>query len=363
MTNQVYNPKFLFFSRIISVIIAPFYLFFNLFRKTYSLDEVEIKSILVSEYHRIGDVFLIIPALKVLKSTFPDSKLVLLCCESAKDLVTDLNIADEVVSVFVPWTNWEWSPLKWLRVRSLARSFRKRNIDLAIDFKGDFRNSWFLWHVGSKIRLGYTATGGSYFFTYPKSFPFEEHQTQRALSLTYGIGCNKDGEKEKNPIYNDSGSIVCHAGAADPRRAWPIEKWTELIKSISRYENISIVKTLETEDLIQQLEEQEFSIDVFKGNLVMFKNWLKNQKLLIGTDSMPGHLASYLGLPVVSVFGLQNPQLTKPVGKWTAIVKPNTSCKHKRDHWRLCEKCISSISVHQVESAVNNLLLQVKRQG
>ena len=79
MIDQVYSSKILFWSKVISALLFPYYSFFNLFRKKYLLGHFTVKTILVTEYHRIGDILMIIPALNSLKETFPESRLILLC--------------------------------------------------------------------------------------------------------------------------------------------------------------------------------------------------------------------------------------------------------------------------------------------
>ena len=90
MKGQVYNPNFVFWSRIISTLIWPFYFIFNLFRKLHPLNSENINSILICQYHRIGDVFLIAPVLRSLKKRYPQAHLTLLCCQDAEILARDL---------------------------------------------------------------------------------------------------------------------------------------------------------------------------------------------------------------------------------------------------------------------------------
>ena len=50
-----------------------------------------------------------------------------------------------------------------------AQQIAKKNIDLAFDFKGDLRNSWFLWHIRAKNKFWLYHHGGEYFFTHGKN--------------------------------------------------------------------------------------------------------------------------------------------------------------------------------------------------
>ena len=157
---MIYKPEYIFWSKFISVLIGPWFQFLNLFRKKYNITSINVKTILVTEYHRIGDVIIIAPVLKSFKTRFPKAKIILVCNEKTKGLAEELKLADKVFGISVPWTNWDWSISKWLSTREFAKNLRRREIDLAFDFKGDLRNSWFLWNTCPKLSFGYHTNGG-----------------------------------------------------------------------------------------------------------------------------------------------------------------------------------------------------------
>ena len=356
MKQEIYKPSFLFFSRLIGAILAPFYLILNLFRIRKSFQEDIIKTILVTEYHRIGDVLMIASALKALKEHFKDARLILLCSSAAASLARDLQLADEVIVFDPPWTTWSFSPFKWIEARSFARSFSKRKINLAIDFKGDIRNSWFLWHMKSEHSLGYTATGGGYFFSRTFLFPFEMHQTERALHLVSKIGAKPVMSMETKWAVKKGGYIVLHPGTIDSRRGWPLHHWIALINTLTADFELAIVRTKESVELVEAVKKNNLAVYIFEGNIVQFKNWLQVQRLLIAPDSMAGHLAAYLKIPVISLFGAQNPELTKPLGDKIIVANPGKECVHQRDHWRLCSSCMNAIDPELVHNSAVNLL-------
>ena len=120
---------------------------------------------------------------------------------------------------------------------------------------------------------------------------------------------------------------------------------------------VSIVITKDSSSLVSKLKIEDLKLKYFEGSLVSFCDYINNQKCLIALDSMAGHLASYFGIPVISLFGSQNPSLTKPKNKYGKIIKPKTICKHDRDHWRLCKLCIKSISPRIVyEKTIEHIL-------
>ena len=100
-------------------------------------------------------------------------------------------------------------------------------------------------------------------------------------------------------------------------------------------------------------------VKIFKGDLIQFKSWLTNQKCLIAPDSMAAHLAAYLKIPVVTLFGSQDPKLTSPIAENSLVITPETICSHKREHWRLCSECMNSITPDKVYKGICNLMNKV----
>ena len=357
MIHKVYSKETVIISRLISFFISPYYKFLNLFRSNYRITDIEIKTILVTEYHRIGDVLIISPVLKSLKRKFPKANLILMCNREVGQLASHLNLADEIYNLNVPWTNWDWSIFSWWNIRSKAKSFSAKNIDLAFDFKGDIRNAWFLWLTRPKISFGYNTTGGNYFFTNPMEMNQNLHQLYRAFNLVSAVGCQRNEIQEDKWTFNNNGSIVIHIGATDDRRSWPFDHWVKLINLLKNDFKIAIVDVHEAKQLVSEVKDSR--VKIFKGDLIQFTSWLSNQKCLVAPDSMAAHLAAYLKIPVVTLFGSQNPNLTSPIAEKSLVVTPGKICSHKREHWRLCSECMHSITPNKVYKGICKLMNEV----
>jgi len=359
LKHKVYSNKHLILSHLISFLISPYYNIFNLFRKNYKIENLKIKKILVLEYHRIGDIIIILPVLRSIKKNFPDSELILVCCKNSYDLIKHFNIVDRLIPIEIPWTNWNFSINKWIKTFYLIKKLKSLNIDLVFDFKGDLRNNWFLWKIKSKISIGYDATGGSFFLTDSFKFNHNKHQKNRAEELISKVGCFPLKNKEKIKL-NKNGLIVLHPGSSDIKRSWPWEKWIKLINLLSTNFKVAIVKTSESIELIYKINQKITNLEIFENDIVNFKVWLEKQSLLVGVDSMAGHLAAELGIPTVTIFGSQEPSLTSPIGQLSLIAKPKEECKHYRDHWRLCSYCINEVNEEYVFDLIKGLMKQIK---
>ena len=361
MKQEIYRPRNLFLSRFISSLVYPFS---RIFISTSSLSNIknnEIKKILVTEYHCIGDVLIIIPALRLIKSTFPDAELTLVTNSAVSELAAVLEIADKIFSFDFPWTG-KTDKIKYWEVWDAIKILRRENFDLGIDFKGDMRNLMFLWKTGSKFRLGFDGTGGSYLLTHSFPFPFLTHQRDRALQLIRLIGLNQKVDNLPINIPNDIDSeknfIVLHPGANHKERQWSQRNWIKLAKLLDHSYKIALVKTDDSVETINALKEIYPNIFIFTGSLVSFGRWLQHQKILIGMDSMAVHLAGVLGIPSLAIFGKQNPELTKPKFNRSAFITSDYPCNHKNNHWRLCRKCTNSVKPESVLDKINDLLLQ-----
>ena len=147
---------------------------------------------------------------------------------------------------------------------------------------------------------------------------------------------------------------MIHIGATDDRRSWPLDHWIKLINLLKNDFKIAIVDVHEAQQLISEVKDSR--VKIFKGDLIQFKSWLSNQKCLIAPDSMASHLAAYLKIPVVTLFGSQDPKLTSPVAEKSLVITPETKCSHKREHWRLCSKCMNSITPYRVYQEICNFI-------
>ena len=200
----------------------------------------------------------------------------------------------------------------------------------------------------------------SYFITNSFSMNQKDHQYIRASNLIKQFGCELIKDKEIKYRSVKNGCIVLHSGSSDSARSWPDYHWKELAKLLTKHFKVSFIVTKESHNLFQSLKMEGLKLEYFEGSLISFCDYIKNQKCLIALDSMAGHLGSFLGIPVVSLFGSQNPELTKPNNKYGKIIKPEKPCKHKRNHWRLCKLCLESISPEKVYEEIYQHILHIE---
>ena len=358
MNQEIYHPRNLFFSRLISSLIYPIYRGFYPLPSNNDIGKYEIKKILVTEYHCIGDVLMIIPALRLIKSSFPNAELTLLTNSDASELLENFKLADNIISYDFPWTG-KKGKTNYQKVWNFAKKLKEEKFDLGIDFKGDFRNLIFLWKTRSRYRLGFNGTGGAYLLTHSFPFPFKIHQSDRAVQLLQLFELNQKIDKSLinivPNIFDKKKFIVLHPGANHRARQWSVKNWLKLIKLMNNTHKIALVKTDDSKNLVSIILKNFPEIYIFSGSLLRFGQWLQNQKLLIGMDSMAVHLAGVLGIPSIAIFGKQNPKLTGPKYNNSTFLSPDKPCSHRVDHWRLCQYCTNSITPEAVIKKIKSM--------
>jgi ADP-heptose:LPS heptosyltransferase len=78
-------------------------------------------------------------------------------------------------------------------------------------------------------------------------------------------------------------------------------------------------------DLIVELRNQKKPVHTF-SELTDLVDWLEAGGGYIGNDSGVSHLAAFLGLPSVVIFGPADPKRWMPVGPRVEIVRPELNC-------------------------------------
>ena len=352
MKQEVYHPAWLVLSKLLSGLLHPLWFLFSHTKYFPAIDKCKIKKIIIGEYHCIGDVILIVPALKILKKHFPDAELTLITNPDTQELAEEMKIVHEVISFQAPWVRGKITLKNWKRAIAFKKHLKKKCYNMGIDFRGDLRNLFFLWFINPTIRIGFTATGGKFLLTHPLIYPFQLHEQERAFFLLKKIGLQFS--KTISPIIlpkpkdSRSSRIIIHPGANHPERKWPVNHWIALIRLLIKSHNITLIHTEDVQNDTRTILSNYPDLEVFNGSLLDFGGWLQNQKLLIGMDSMAVHLSSLLGVPALAIFGSQNPNLTGPYGEIGHTIKPEKLCLHKRKNWRLCSQCLESVNPESV---------------
>jgi ADP-heptose:LPS heptosyltransferase len=288
----------------------------------------DIKNILALRNDRFGEFLLNIPALRALKETFVNARIIVVVDPYVGELARSISFIDEIIE----WGRGRHSLSEKLR---LIGFLRKRGINVAIMLNPSKDFNIFAYLAGIPIRVGYDRKWG-FLLTHKiqdKKYLGHQHeieynlelvsligaQTQdKNLSLKIGNNINNNLLGEFN-IRDDSRLVALHPWTSDPLKQWPLSNFCELARRLIKELNAKIV-------IIGGEEEFKVSVELFNhfdSNLInttgrttlkQLAGLLKKSKLLISGDSGPMHLACAVGTPVVAIFRNDLPE--KSAKRW-----------------------------------------------
>ncbi len=282
----------------------------------------EIHRILFIRTDRMGDVLMNLPAVRLLRQTFPKAWLVCLVDEPIIDLLKDHPDVDE------------WLPL---RAEAFQRSFfarwnlfwkiKKIGFDLVIISNPNkiFHALFFLARI--PVRVGYDRKWG--FLLTKKMKPSEEmvecHEIDRNLGLI-GLISEKfwDGrlvlpedaqarEVVEGLLKRDCpGSerlFAVHAGTSDPQKRWSVDRFAELCDRLQGdlHSPVILIGGPEEKDCSRELVSQTRIPPIdWTGQLSLRELTAFFQhprvRVLVSSDSGPVHIAWISGKPVVAMY-------------------------------------------------------------
>jgi len=342
-------------------------------------------TILVIEYWHLGDLAILVPFLRNLRRSFPQTRISVLVNADLASFLEDQRLADEFIPVRVPWARhfnrWrKYNPfsLYWVSLVRTILALRKRRFDWAFSARMDVRDNLMLWLSGARRRIGYGIGGGSSFLTDRVTPDLSRpHRADVWLHLLEAVDvlpdCKLDGLRLTNAdhayarsfllarcIPSEAVLIGVHPGARNATRRWGDERFAEVARRVLVETDAHVLWFSEpgTSCQVPQLERCHAVSLSFRFFLAV----LSYCGLLVCNDSGPMHLANLLGVPVVAVFGPQRPEWFGPRGPLDRVViRPEFSCRPCFDYCIFDQPyCLRAISTDEVYDAVESQMNDIR---
>ncbi len=145
---------------------------------------------------------------------------------------------------------------------------------------------------------------------YLKSLCFENETFSGTLPL------------EEDPEWN--GHLIIHPGSGSPKKNAPPELFLEVYR-LAEAKGLNPLFVLgEAEESLSKILSDYRTYRV--ENILLFAKKLKGAAAFLGNDSGFTHLASYLGVPTLALFGPTDPAIWKPIGLKTLILYKELKC-------------------------------------
>lgn len=315
----------------------------------------QIKNILILRNDRFGEFLLNIPALRALKESFKNCRIIALVDPYVKELAQSISFIDEVIE----WGRRKHPLMEKLRLINLLK---RKNISIAVVLNPSKELNILTFLAGIPIRVGYNRKLG-FLLTHKmedKKCLGQKHEVEYNLELVRLAGAKTDNNSlslaldnnvSGEPNIDGSGNLVAlHPWTSDPVKQWPERNFCELAKRLIKELNAQVViigGEVERGKSAQLFDNLDTNLNDLTGKttLKQLAAILKKCKLLVSCDSGPMHLACALGIPVVAIF--RNDISGKTAKRWGPWGK---------GHIVIEKNNLSGITVEEVFNKIKEIL-------
>ncbi len=297
------------------------------------------RRMLLVKFWGVGNIFMMLPAVRSLRTAYPHSETDLLTMETSKEAATALGIFDAVYAIDTT----DAVTLLTSTFRKL-RQLRKKNYDLIVDFEQFAKfSALFVGLVGCRDTFGYRTHGQHRHYLYSHPVEYENHvhitQSYHALTAAAGAGLLRPadyriseelpGERsarealgQKLPISQNGLMALLHVGTSINfvERRWPLEYFVDLANLLIEQGRFRVFLTGSADEaeltaaVFDRIRNnKEYAVDM--GGELDFREYfalLRCCDLVVTSDTAPVHMASVSGVPVVGLYGPNTPALYGP---------------------------------------------------
>jgi ADP-heptose:LPS heptosyltransferase len=348
------------------------------------------RRILIANSAHLGDIVLLTSILPVLKSAFPDVRIGLLIGSWSRTVIENHALVDWIHTA----DHWYLNRSKlsfyqkfkqYRRTRAQALSEIKTvGYDIAIDTYFYFPNFIpLLWRADIPVRIGYTSGGFGPFLTEARTWNDRNWEViDYHADLLRSLPVNEEHFQKLQPILppiDDQASrsvaqllgvdsidraryIVIHIGTSQARKEWPAHKWKSLTGKMTSMANRLVFTGA-------GIKEHELIESVISGlpnclnvcNRLSWKEFvavIAHAQALIGVDSVAGHTAAALKVPVVIIsHGMNGPYRWKLLSEQSRTIMHAVPCSPcYRSNGCDAMTCLREVEPEEVYRAVREVL-------
>ncbi|MEX0776561.1 MAG: glycosyltransferase family 9 protein [Phycisphaeraceae bacterium] len=131
---------------------------------------------------------------------------------------------------------------------------------------------------------------------------------------------------EAAALHSDVKPIVIHPGSGGRDKCWPLARFIELVDALREGRPQMPVQVIVGEVEVERWSAHELAAlrAQVLPTLDALRDALAGAALYIGNDSGPTHLAAWLGVPTIALFGPSDPRLWAPLGRRVTVLAPPT---------------------------------------
>ena len=362
-------------------------------RKTGDLRSGRIGRVLVVELTRLGDVVTMLPTIRALQRSYPAASLHVVVDARYSSLITSIVPGVEVVAA--------GNSADAAGFYRLLMNVRKVRPDLACSMSPSRRNAALVLASSARYKVGYLTDSDTvtpYLETLPvEAFGFDgssavrfgkENISSRPLKVLRVLAVEPSTQEARVPIGDESVDLALArlriAGMLPDRRyiaVHPFSEWRYRTWDQANFITLgeAVVRRLGHDVVYICGPEDTLDVDRMKrmsgttrglyfctaGDFVDTLAVLSGCTLFVGNDSGPLHLAAYLGIPSVGLFGPAPPELTGSPARSALYLYKRLECSpcNQKECVRPDDPCLAKITTDEVFAAVTRLLASDSEGG
>ncbi|HYN54722.1 MAG TPA: glycosyltransferase family 9 protein [Methylotenera sp.] len=282
-------------------------LFFN--KPKWSPHQHSVKKILFVTLSNIGDVVLTTPTLEALHQQYPEALI---------DIVGDSR--SEILFKHCPYLGTFYRKEKrkgWRGILQLLSELRKNNYDLAVDLRSD----GLLFLIKARIKFHKLSNQSSlHLHSVEKHYAALRNKTSQAIPDPK-IWLSSDERQTADILlskYRTKHILALGLGANFKGKIWPTHTFVSLARSLATHFDVVLLLGNQQDSEIAEKFMMEYPFPVINGcgrfNLLETTALLEQANYFVGNDSGLGHLASAIGTPTFTIFGVGQPCRYRPWG-------------------------------------------------
>jgi len=365
---------FRFFDRYLGI---PILIIVSIFLKRKKRLPIEnIRKILIIKLAAIGDSILMIPMLRTLRKSFPDSEITFVCSYINEDIIRKIPYMNKIINCDVH--SFLKNPIVFLKFVS---KIREVNYDIVID-AGQWEriNSIITAFSKNDCSIGFRIDGQFKHFIYNMVVPHQrnKHELENFIDLLLPLGITiNENDKileyflsnenrkfayrfwQENDLENRS--VIClHPGCGEngKPREWEDENYIALGNRLMNYDkNIRILITgspleVERSDCIAKGIQKNVINSAGKFLLDDVVALVEKATLIVCSNTGMLHIASCVGTKTMGLHGPTNPQKWGAYNKNSVLIQSDKLCSPclylGHDYGCKSWPCMSHISVDDV---------------
>lgn len=333
--------------------------------------------VLIFKLDQLGDLLIATPALRSIRARFPHAEIRIVVGEWNTALL-ESNPSVDVVHVYNSdrFCRLPNKPHAFAHLRKQLGAWRP---DLIIGLRDDWHTLMYSMFT-SAARV---ERGGAHIVEFTeraRSRQSRYHEIERLWRTLAPLGIKREADTRLEYVVTDDERVVTnrfietrgivapfamiHAGATQPLREWPVERYAAIARHINRRWGMQIVllgvdRERDRSRALAELISDLNPVDV-TGQLGLRATaaLMAEAGLYLGSDGGAMHLAAAVNIPTVGLFGPGSFHVFSPIGPRTVGISKMFPCSPcaQVDCIRPHDTCMMAILLDEVAQAIDGLL-------